>query len=121
MGRKKHKPEEIVGKPRQVDVPSSPSSLPLAGDLRLDHVPDHSRDVVPAELCDLPDAGRRGDVDLGEVIADHVDTDEDQPALFQLRPEPRANLLVAVGEGGWLRSCRRHADWSASRLPPARD
>ena len=30
----------------------------------------------PAEVLDRADAGRRGDVDLGEEIADHIDADE---------------------------------------------
>src|SRR5262245_39783124 len=53
----------------------------------LDLVPDHGRHVGAAEVLDRPDAGRRGDVDLGEVAVDHVDTDEEEPALAQRRPD----------------------------------
>src|SRR5712692_7443449 len=45
--------------------------------LRFHHVPDRGGDVRSAELRHLPDSGRRGDVDLGEIVADHVDADED--------------------------------------------
>src|SRR5674476_842923 len=41
--------------------------------LLLDHVPDHRRDVRPAEPGNGADAGRRGDVDLGEIAVDDVD------------------------------------------------
>src|SRR5688572_5752541 len=72
-------------------------SLPCFVRLHLlhDNVPDHGGNVRSAELGDLADAGRRGDVDLGEIVADHVDADEDQPALFQFRPEASADLPVA--------------------------
>src|SRR5512132_2169872 len=74
-----------------------PSSLLLALHLRLDHVPDHGGDVRAAKLGHLADAGGRGDVDLSEIVTDHVDADKDQSALFQLRPKPGADLLVAGG------------------------
>src|SRR5688572_10259328 len=44
----------------------------------LDRVPDARGEVDPVEAVDLLDARRRGDVDLGEVLADHVDADEDE-------------------------------------------
>ena len=58
----------------------------------LDRVPDQCGDVGAAEALDLPDAGRRGDIDLGQIIADHVDADEDQAALFEISPDPRADF-----------------------------
>src|SRR5690242_5616897 len=77
---------------------SRPPLGPVGFDLALRHVPDHGGDVRPSERGDLPDAGRRGDVDLGEIVADHVDAGKDQPAPLELRPKPRANLLVALRE-----------------------
>src|SRR6185503_9807643 len=65
--------------------------------LLLDRVPDQRSDVGAAEALDLADAGRRGDVDLGEVVADHVDADEEEAALAQLRADSGADLLVACG------------------------
>src|ERR1700745_4293802 len=49
--------------------------------LVLDHVPDPRRDVRAAQPRNGADAGGRGDVDLGQVAVDHVDADEQQPAL----------------------------------------
>src|SRR4051812_27802695 len=42
----------------------------LSRALGLDLVPDHGRHVGAAEVLHCPDAGRRGDVDLGEVAVD---------------------------------------------------
>ena len=55
--------------------------------LRLDGVPDRDREIGAAEPLDRADAGRRGDVDLGEMAVDHVDADEEQPALAAARAD----------------------------------
>src|SRR5579871_4125446 len=60
---------------------AEPSCRSPRGALRLDLVPDQRRDVRAAEILDRADAGWRGDVDLGEIVADHVDADEQKPAL----------------------------------------
>ena len=59
----------------------------LAFALLLDRVPDHRRDVRPAEILDRADTGGRGDVDLGEPSGDHVDADEQQAPLAQRRAD----------------------------------
>src|SRR5258708_38746824 len=71
----------------------------------LDSIPDlrFQRDAV--ETVDLLQAGRRGDVDLGEIVADHVDADEQQAALGELRPDDLAQFPVALAE----RVLHRHA------------
>src|SRR5712691_12795045 len=91
---------------RSVMIPHSARSghAPLG----LDLVPDHRCDVRPAESLDRPDAGRRGDVDLGEEAVDHVDADEQEPALAQRRPDRRANLALARGEVGLRRRAAAH-------------
>ena len=61
-----------------------------------------------AEILDRADAGRRGDVDLGEEAVDHVDADEEKPALAQRRPEPGADLALALGEVGRLGHAAAH-------------
>src|ERR1700742_4231404 len=66
--------------------------------LLLDRIPDHRRHVRAAETGNGADARRRGDVDLGEVAVDHVDADEQEPALAQLRRQRGANLALAVGK-----------------------
>ena len=76
--------------------------------LRLDLVPDQRRDVGAAEILDRADAGRRGDVDLGEEVADHVDADEQQPALAQRRAEAFADVALALGQIGRLRRAAAH-------------
>src|SRR3546814_16612800 len=68
-------------------------------ELRLDGVPQHRRHVDAVEARQLLDAGRRGDVDLSEVVADDVDADEPLAALPQLRA---ARLADPIGRA----SCR---------------
>src|SRR5437868_9902583 len=69
---------------------------------RLDAVPHHLGDVRAADVLHRADAGRRGDVDLGEVVADYVDAHENEAALAQVRPEPRADLALARRQLGRL-------------------
>src|SRR5690349_4237722 len=73
--------------------------------LALDCLPDEARRIGAVELVDGDDAGRRGDVDLGQPLAaDHVDPDEEQSAALQLRTEHAANLLLARRQLGLRRS-----------------
>src|SRR3546814_4631754 len=53
-----------------------------------DRVEQHPGDVEPELRIQLADARRAGDVDLGEVVADHVQGGEAHPAVAQ----PRADL-----------------------------
>src|SRR5262245_37996774 len=72
---------------------------PAAGSLlklRLDRVPDLGFDLGTVEAVDLLDTGRRGDIDLGHIIADHVDADEDETALLELRPNRLADFVLAL-------------------------
>src|SRR5215510_14386427 len=62
---------------------------------RLDAIPDLGLERHAVEAVDLLQAGRRGDVDLGEVVTDHVDADEDHPEPGQFRPDRVADLAVA--------------------------
>ena len=62
------RPNRVCAEPRR-DL--RPDRLPLP--LALDRVPDQRGDVGAAERLHLADAGRRGDVDLGQIGADHVD------------------------------------------------
>src|ERR1700722_14753928 len=95
--------------PNAAASPAPPSSPALRGrrsrakderlaSLRLDRIPDQCRDIGAAEILDRADAGGRGDVDLGQEVADHVDADEDEAAFAQSRPEPRADFPLACGE-----------------------
>src|SRR5258707_14855709 len=53
---------------------ASGSGLAAAGvEAALDGVPDVALQRDAIEAVDLLQAGRRGDVDLGQVVADHVD------------------------------------------------
>ena len=90
------------------------------GEPRLDRVPNLRRDLDAVEPRDLLNAGRRGDVDLGQPIADHVDPDKDQALIAQGRPDRRADLAVAPGQLGPSSGGRRHAYWPAPRLPRGR-
>src|SRR5690349_17658390 len=83
-GRKRS--ESLIHAMRSVAVPiSTPCRCSVQRTLQ--RVDEHLRDVVAALLRDLLEAGRAGDVDLGEAIADHVEPDEQQPALGEHRPD----------------------------------
>src|SRR6476620_8217823 len=86
----------IVGRVERSETHRSiQSETALAGDLRLDPIPDHGFDADAVEAVDLLDAGGRGDVDLGEPVADHVDADEDHALLAQCRTDGGADFAVA--------------------------
>src|SRR5262245_44110081 len=74
----------------------------------LDPIPDHRGHILAAEVLDRPNAGRRGDVDLGEETVDHVDADEPEPALAQRRADRDADLALACGQLGVLRGAATH-------------
>ena len=76
--------------------------------LGLDRVPDRHGEIGAAEPLDRADAGRRGDVDLGQIAVDHVDADEQKAAPLELRPDRRADLALARGELGFLRRPAAH-------------
>src|SRR6516162_4491731 len=78
------------------------AALGALGDPGFYRVPDLWRDLHPVEPRDLLDAGRRGDVDLGQPVADHIDADKDQPLGTQGRPDRRADLAVAGAQRGSL-------------------
>src|SRR3989442_9858250 len=73
-----------------------------------DSVEKHPGDIEPGLVGDFPEAGRAGDVDLGEPVPDHVQADEEQPLARELRPErvrdfqvsPRKGLCDAGAPGG---------------------
>src|SRR3954454_13224657 len=65
-----------------------------------DRVPDLRLDIDAVETVDLLNAGWRGDVDLGQVIADHVDADEDQSAFLQCRADRLADVALARRKRG---------------------
>src|SRR5262245_42801917 len=69
----------------------------ISSPLRLDGIPDQRRDIGAAEAFELADAGWRGDVDLGEELADHVDADEKEAALLEDGPDALADFAVALG------------------------
>src|SRR5207244_10092417 len=60
-----------------------------------ERVGEHRADVEPGLLRDFDKARRARHVDFGEIVADHVETDDDQALGPKLRPERRGNLAVA--------------------------
>ena len=80
-----------------------------------DRVPDQRGDIGAAEALDFLDAGGRGNVDLGHIVADHVDASENQPAAFQFRTDGGADRPVRAASTLWFRAGRRHACWSGPR------
>src|SRR3954454_6563553 len=61
----------------------------------LDRVPQADFKLNPVQVVDFLDAGRRRDVDLGQIVSDHVDTDEDQAFFPQGRPDRGADIPLA--------------------------
>src|SRR3954469_5595157 len=61
--------------------------LAAAGEAPLDCVPNIDRQIDPVQAGDLLDTRWRGHVNLGHVIADHVDADEDKALLPERRPD----------------------------------
>ena len=64
----------------------------------LERVDEGRGDVEAGLLGDLLEAGRAGDVDLGEAVADDVEADQQQAARRQRRPDRLGDLAVARRE-----------------------
>src|ERR1700680_1839752 len=79
---------------------SGGSAVGALVEARLDRVPDPRCNLDAVEPRDLLDAGRGGDVDLGQPVADYVDPDKNQPLRAQCRPNRRADFAVAGGQPG---------------------
>src|SRR3989338_7992731 len=80
---------------------------PLLPPLGLDHLPDTFGRVGAVKPLQLLNPRGRGDVDFCEIIADHIDPDENLAFLFQNRTNGRANLKIARGQANLLRSPAR--------------
>src|SRR6185437_14290955 len=65
--------------------------------------PHQFGDIGTAKAADLVDAGGRGNVYLGHIVADHVNAGEDQPAPSQFGTDRRANIAFARRQLGLLR------------------
>src|SRR5208282_6292867 len=83
----------IVRVPRSLT--SRRTAIGMIGKPGFDRIPDLRRDLDALEPRDLLDAGRRGDVDLRQPVADHVDADKDEPLGTQGRPDRSTDLAVA--------------------------
>src|SRR3546814_18501819 len=68
----------------------------------LSRAPDFRFQAEAIEAVDLLQAGRRGDVDFGHVVADDVDADKDEPAFLQGRADGLADLELAARQLGLL-------------------
>src|SRR4029077_6446855 len=69
---------------------------------------DYGGHVRAAQILHRADAGRRGDVDLGEIAVDHVNADKQQPPFAQRRAKLGADLAFAWREVGLLWSAAAH-------------
>ena len=66
--------------------------------LLLDHIHQHAADVRPERVVDLADAGRAGDVDFGQVLANYVQAYEQQAFFPQRRADFGGDPAIAVGQ-----------------------
>src|SRR5262245_46524998 len=76
--------------------------LPLP--LGLDLIPDQCGRVRPTEILHGANARRRGDVDFGQISADYVDADEEEPTLAQGLSDASTDLAVARREFRFVRN-----------------
>src|SRR5690554_4308227 len=67
-------------------------------ELLFDAIHQFSADIRIEGCIDLADAGWAGHVDLGEVVADHVQADEQQAAPAQLGPYLGGDPAVALAQ-----------------------
>src|SRR5690606_16245965 len=65
----------------------------------LQRIEQHPRDIQPELAVEFADAGRAGDVDLGEPVADHVQADEAHAAPFHLGTDLGGDPAVALAQG----------------------
>ena len=66
------------------------------GGAHLYGIPDHGGDVIAAETLDLANARGGGDVDLGQIAADHVDAHKYEATVLELGRQCGADCLLAV-------------------------
>src|SRR3954462_5760391 len=66
--------------------------------MRFQRADEGPGDVEAGLVLDLAEAGRAGDIDLGEPLADYVEPDEQQSALRERRPERLGDLALTRGE-----------------------
>src|SRR5690554_4541954 len=71
-------------------------------ELLFDAVHQFSTDIGAVGRVNFANAGRAGDVDLGQVITDHVQTDKQQPAAAQLRTYLGRNPAIALTQRACL-------------------
>src|SRR5690606_41103550 len=65
---------------------------------RLDRIEQLAGDIQAELRVQLADAGRAGDVDLGQPVADHVQADETHAAFTHPRADLGGDPAVAVGQ-----------------------
>ena len=68
------------------------------GQARFDRVEQQAGDVEAVLRIEFADAGRAGDVDLGQVVADHVQADEQHAAPLHLRADLGGDPAVALAQ-----------------------
>ena len=59
-----------------------------------DGIPCEGSDIDAGQPPDFTNAGGRGYIDLGQIVANHVNADKSQPAPPEFRPDPRADFLI---------------------------
>jgi hypothetical protein len=80
-------------------VHRAPSSVAhVLRDHALERLGERAGDVEARLLGNLDEAGRAGDVDLGEVRADDVEADDEEAGIPQLRRQRLGDLAVALGQ-----------------------
>lgn len=67
-------------------------------ELLIDGIHQHRADVGAKGVVDLADAGRAGDVDFGQVLADHVEPYEQQAFLAQGRADLCGDPAIFLGQ-----------------------
>src|SRR5690606_22150393 len=58
-------------------------------------IPEQCCDIGAIETFDFADTGWRRDIDLGHIIADHIDADQNEAALAERRADALADFTLA--------------------------
>src|SRR5690242_11702912 len=79
-------------------VMNLPPRLTSSAPLCLDLVPDQRSDVGPSEALDRAYSGGRGNIDLGQIPINHVNTNKQKSAVAESRSDALADLGLALGQ-----------------------
>ena len=76
------------------------SAASAVGQRGFQRIDKHRRHIASGLVVDFLETGRTGHIDLGDIVADHIDPDQQQATRRQHRTERLADLAITFGQ--WL-------------------